>query len=271
MRSRALWPAIIAVFLLLDVPLPAFAQETEVGIVSRISDREKDVISSPRAQIWRVGEGGLVRRELPLHTQDIIRLGQHVFLDLGFFGEEIESRIVLGTRTLSTQGAYTIQENTIDEIGGLELVVRQGVMVVEHVRGRLTTVAAGVRTRIFGTTVMVSVNEDGDEAHFYLPEGTIGFLQWADLARLEAGAEGRAWRLREGERPEELVISAQMRQRWRDEIRYNADRVWDSTPFWQRPQFYVPAGLVVVGGAILLLTSGGSDRYRGYVIATIPQ
>jgi hypothetical protein len=246
------------------------AQTVDVGIVSRIKERQRDVQSSQRAQLWRVGEGGPVHRDLTLRNHDIIRLQQRVFVDLGFFSDEIESRIVLGSRTLGAQGAYEISENTVDDIGGIELVVRQGVMVVEHVRGRLTTVASGVRTRIFGTTVMVSVAEDGSEAHFYLPEGSIGFTEWADLARLEAGADGRAWRLRPGERPEELVISPQMRQRWRDEIQYNALDVWRSTPFWQRPQFYVPAGIVVIGGAVLILTSGRSERVRGYVIATFP-
>jgi hypothetical protein len=270
MSFRAGWLVLLLVMLL--TPCDAGGQTTEVGIVSRIKDHERDVPSTQRAQLWRVGEGGPIHRELPLRNHDIIRLGQQVFLDLGFFGEDIESRAILGTRSLSAQGAYTVQENTVDDIGGLELVVRQGVMVVEHVRGRLTTVAAGVRTRIFGTTVLLSVNEDGNEAHFYLPEGSVGFTQWTDLAFVEAGANGRAWRLREGERPEELLITAQMRDRWRDEVRYNSTQVWQTTPtpFWQKPQFYVPAALVVAGTAVLVLTSGGSDRVRGQVVATFP-
>lgn len=263
---------VFLVILFLAEVRPSDAQPVEVGIVARIKDHKKDVSSTQRAQLWRVGEGGPVRRQLPLRDEDIIRLGQNIFLDLGLFGEDIESRVVLGTRTLSTAGAYTIRHDAIDELGGIELVVRQGVLVVEHVRGRLTTVAAGVRTRIFGTTVMISADEDGTEAHFYLPEGRIGFVEWDDLSMLEAGETGRAWRLREGERPEEVIITAQMRQRWSDEVRYNTRQVWQTRPpFWQRPEFYVPAAVLVVGGAILLITSGGSDDARGYVIASFPR
>jgi hypothetical protein len=250
---------------------PVAAQPVEIGIVSRIKDHKKDVSSTQRAQLWRVGEGGPVRRLLPLRDEDIIRLGQNIFLDLGLFGEDMESRAVLGTQSLSAEGAYTIRQDGIDELGGIELVVRQGVLVVEHVRGRLTTVAAGVRTRIFGTVVMISADADGTEAHFYLPEGRIGFVDWEDLSMLDAGETGRAWRLVEGQRPEEVVITPQMRQRWSDEVRYNTRQVWQTRPFWQRPQFYIPAAVVVVGGAILLLTSGGSDDARGYVIASFPR
>jgi hypothetical protein len=269
-----MWRALV-ILLVLMIPvslIPVAAQQVDIGIISRIKDHKKDVSSTQRAQLWRVGEGGPVRRELPLRNEDIIRLGQNIFLDLGLFGEDIESRAVLGTRSLSAEGAYTIRQDGIDELGGIELVVRQGVLVVEHVRGRLTTVAAGVRTRIFGTVVMISADADGTEAHFYLPEGRIGFLDWEDLSMLEAGEAGRAWRLREGERPEEVIITAQMRQRWSDEVKYNTEDVWGRTrAFWQRPEFYVPAAVVVVGAAVLILTSRGSDDARGYVIASFPR
>lgn len=259
----------LLLFVFLICGEPAIAQEPEVGVISRIKEQKKEVATTQRAQIWRVGEGGPARRQAPLRDQDIVRIGRQVFLDLDLFGEELESRIVLGTRTLAEQGAYEIRQNTVDELAGLELVVRQGVLVVEHTRGRLTTVAAGIRTRIFGTTVLIAVDDDGEEAHLYLPEGHIGFPEWEDLQSLQTTGEARSWRLRQGQRPEELTVLPDAQRRWAEELRHNTQSVWRSTPFWQQPRFLIPAGIALVGAGILVF-SGSSETATGRVVVGIP-
>lgn len=262
---------ILITVLLLAMPLSdiVLAQEVEVGIVSRIRERKKEVETTGRAQIWRIGEGGPVRQEAPLLDQDIVQMGRQVFLDIGFFGPNLESRAILGTRSLSDRGTYVIQRDTIDQLGGMELVVRQGVIVVEHVRGRLTAVAAGIRTEIFGTTVLIRVDESEDTGLLYLKEGSIGFTGFPDLDRIQAGASGRIFRLEQGRPPLEVMLAPDARRRWENELEYNRQSVWRARPFWQQPRFLIPAAAVAVVGAAVVLTAGGSDRATGNVVISV--
>lgn len=249
------------------------AQQTEVGIISRIREHKKEVSATSRAQIWRVGESGPAHQEARLREQDLLQMGREVFLDIGLFDSDLESRVILGTRSLNDRGAYLIQRDTIGQLGGMEVVVRQGVMVVEHVRGRLTAVAAGIRTQIFGTTVLIRVDETEEAGLLYLREGRIGFTEWPDLQNIEADRSGRIFRLTQGEPPVEVTLAADARRRWEEELEYNARSVWRSTPFWQRPEFLIPAAVAVGAGigAAIFLSGGGRETARGTVVITIPQ
>jgi hypothetical protein len=260
----------LLVLLFVGAPaLPAGGQDGGVAIVERIKERRTEVDASRRAQIWRVGHSGPARKEALLQLHDVVRMRRQVFLDLSFFGDDLESRVILGTRNLTEQGNYEIRENTVDELGGLEIIVRQGVMVVEHGRGRLSAIAAGIRTDIFGTTALLFVDDTGQTGRVYLPEGTIGFPDWPGLERLEAGQAGRSWALTAGAEPREIPLGPDARRRWERELGHNASSVWDPVPFWQRPHYYIPAAAIVVGGGILLLNRS-SETVHGYVIISLP-
>jgi hypothetical protein len=259
------------VLLALTGPGPASGQEAEVGIVSRIKERHTEVPATQRAHIWRLGGSQPAHREALLHMSDIVRMRNQVFIDVGLFGQDVESRVVFGTRELAEQGAYEIRENSIDALGGIELVVRQGVMVVEHARGRLSAIAAGVRTQIFGTTALFFVEDDGRTGRIYLPEGAIGFVDWPELERLEAGEFGRAWRISEGQQPTEIPLDAAVRRRWHNELEYNRTGVWTaSVPFWRQPRYIIPAtAAIIIGSALVYRYSTSSPT--GQVVITIPR
>lgn len=272
-RHRRWFWLLMAAAMAVSPAADGLAQQTDVGIISRIREQKKEVSATSRAQIWRVGESGPARQQARLRDHDLLQMGRQVFLDIGLFGQDVESRVILGTRSLNDRGAYMIQRDTISELGGMELVVRQGVLVVEHVRGRLTAVAAGIRTQIFGTTVLIRVDETEEAGLLYLRDGRIGFDEWPDLQNIVADADGRIFRLTRGQPPVEVTLAAAARRRWEEELEYNSRGVWRSTPFWQKPQFLIPAAVAVgLGvGAAILLSGDGRESATGTVVVTIPQ
>lgn len=251
---------------------PAGAKE--VGHVERIAERKGRFIDvTSRAEIWRT-IGALrsqVRRTAPLLDKDILRVRERVLIDLLFQQPELRTTVYLGSHHLSSVGSYEILQGSVGELTGLQLVVKQGVMVVEHARGGLLVVAGGIRTRIFGTTVLFVADSASGTATAYLDEGHISF---PDYNMNETG-KGRAWRLQPGQPPVELFLTAPDLRRWREEVQYTTRSVWHKTPFWQSSSFLIPAAAVVAGGVGCVMAGclgGGDDgTAQGGVGITIPE
>jgi hypothetical protein len=245
----------------------------QVGRVARIAEKKGVFVdATSRAELWHMG-GELrteVRRADTLLYQDIVRLRDRIIIDLQFRQPTLETNVYLGSRQLSDVGSYEILRDSVGAVSGLTLVVKQGVMVVEHARGQLLILAAGIRTRIFGTTVLFQVEPGAARATAFLREGHIGFPDY----NVEASGKDRAWRLEPGHPPVELVLTGQELRRWQQEVKYTTQSVWQARAFWQKPSFLVPAAAVVVGGVGCLAAGcfdgGGGGTSQGGVVITIP-
>ncbi len=244
----------------------AVAQAPQVGLVERILEaRGRPIPTTEHATILRP-EGALsVRADAPLFFRDIVRVTRSgVLLDLRFVREDLESRAILGTR-LEDVGIYEILDSTVAGLTRLQLVVRQGVLVVEHAAGELEAVAAGIRARFTGTTVLFRVDETESSGIVYLMEGT---MYYPDYDLTVTGPD-RAWALRRGERPVPLTLAPEAHRLWQREIAHNASSAW-RPPFWRRPAFYLPAAAALAGGGVYLLTRNG-ETAEGTVTIRIPR
>jgi hypothetical protein len=262
---------LIAAMLLLP---PATGVTQQVARVARIAEKKGVFVDSTSgAELWRSG-GALrthVRRADTLLVQDIVRLRERIIVDLQFRQSALETDVYLGSRQLSQVGNYEILRDSVGVVGGLTMVVKQGVMVIDHARGQLLALASGIRVQIFGTTVLFQVDPGEATGTVFLQEGHIGFPDYA----LDARGKDRAWRLQAGQPPVELQLTGQEVKRWRQEVKYSTQSVWQTKAFWQKPQFFVPAVAVVAGGLGCAAAGcfGGGDgggTSSGGITVTIP-
>jgi hypothetical protein len=267
---RTMWTTLSAIGVLALLATPSHAQQ-KVGFVARIAEKKGHFVdSTTRAELWRTGDLRVqVRRAAPLLYQDIVRLRERIVIDLSFRQPELETDVYLGSRQLADVGSYEILRDSVGSVGGLELVVKQGVMIVEHARGGLLAVAAGIRTRIFGTTVLFAVDADDAAGTVFVREGHIAFPDYG----IDAPGGNRAWHLRRGQAPVELILTGPELRRWQQEVEYTTQSVWHRTPFWQTPKFLLPAA--AVAGGIGCLAAGcfsaGDQGSQGGVVITIPE
>lgn len=252
-------------------PAAAHAQQ-QVGIVARIAEKKGHYVDqTSRAELWRSSALSLqVKRTTPILYRDIVRLRERIYLDLSFDQSDFRTEVYLGSTDAAGTGSYEILENTVGALRGLQLVVKQGVMVVDHARGDLLVVAHGIRTRIFGTRVLFMVDSAAQEGTVYLSEGHLSFPDYA----IDVQGKNRVWKLKPGLAPVEVFAPASDPSRWQRDVKYSTESVWHATPFWQSPAFLVPAAAVVAGGVGCLATScvggGGDQASHGGVVVTIP-
>lgn len=267
-EARTAWTILSAVGLLVLSAGAARAQE--VGFVSRIAEKKGHFVdSTTRAELWRTGTLRLqVKRSAPLLFQDIVRLRERIVVDLSFRQPSLETNVYLGSRQLADVGSYEILRDSVGTVGGLQLVVKQGVMIIQHAHGGLLAVAADIRVRIFGTTVLFVVEPDGASGTMFVQEGHIAFPDYG----IDASGRNRAWHLQRGQPPTELTLTDPELKRWQQEVKYSTQSVWHRTPFWQSPAFLVPAAAVVGGvGCLAAGCFGGNNDSRGGVVITIPE
>ena len=244
----------------------------EVGYVDRIKEDKKVTAQTDAARLFRAGaDGSPLSVRLRLLDQDLLRVDRPgLLVDLFFDRAGLKSDVYLGTRQDGVTGAYVIRDTTIDALSTLQLVVQQGVLVVDHAAGRLETVAAGIRTWIKGTKVLFSVDPGATDGVLFLAEGSISFPDY----EMEASGEGRAWRLRRGQQPIELFLTGPELRRWERELTYNSEAAWrPARPFWKQPRFLIPLGGVLIGSAVLCASDvicGGGYSRDGYITIRLP-
>jgi hypothetical protein len=265
-RTDPVAAGLLALTLSATLVAGATAQVPQVGLVERILEGSgRPIPTTEHASILRREGAQPVRAETPLFLRDLVRVTRRdVLLDLRFVRADLASRAILGTR-LDQVGTYEIGDTTVAGVSRLQLVVRQGVLVIEHAAGEIEAVAAGIRARITATTVLVQVDPTESSGIVYLREGTMHYPDY-DLTVTEPNS---AWVLRRGERPEPLMLAPAAHRLWQREIAHNVRSAW-RPPLWQRPGFYIPAAAAVVGGGVYLLTRNGESA-TGTVIITIPQ
>jgi hypothetical protein len=249
------------------------AAQREVGVVARIAEQKgKFVDQTSRAELWRSTGRLQVKRDARVLTRDLVRMHERAYINISFKNPAFETEAFFGSTEISAVGSYEIQEDTVGLVSGLQLVVKQGVMVVDHARGELLVLAAGIRTRIVGTTMLFVVDSVAGEGLAYLRDGSFSFPDYG----VEAKGNDRVWRLRPGQAPVELFAPAADPARWHREVQYTTETVWKGTPFWQTPAFLIPTVAVVAGGigcAAAGCFSGddGPGTSTGSVSATIPE
>jgi hypothetical protein len=253
------------------------APPAAMGVVARIAEKKgKFLERTSRAELWRSSALGVqVKRADPVLPRDIVRLRERVFINLSFNRPAFSTEVYLGSTETAATGSYEILENSLDTLGGLQLVVKQGVMVVDHARGKLLVIAGNIRNRIrvFGTTVLFAVDSASDSATVYVSEGHISFPDYG----IDVRGSNRVWQLRAGQAPIEVFPPKAAPERWQRQVEYTSQSVWHGTSFWHSAAFLVPAATVVGGSVACLATKcldHGTDipaGSRGGVDVTIPE
>lgn len=253
---------------------PAAAQP--VGRIEKIAVEPEvtvDSVSFAQGEVRRRVDRLGVRQDAGLEVRDIVRLFDDIFVQMQLEGGGTRSAVVLNRGGRSAEGNYEIQPGGFQSLSDFALVVKQGVMVVRHLAGTLVTSVGGTTATMDGTTVLFEATSD-TTGFFFLREGDVRFWK-EDSSRVVSG-RNRAWDLRAGAWPEEIVMTGPQRRYWKDQVEYMTDTVWGggARPFWRRPAFYVPAAAaVVIGAAILVAGGGGSDDdgLDGRIVVTLPR
>lgn len=273
-----------ALGLLLLAPA-VLAQGEEVGSIEEIRQggAAGEAVKEPTPGILLTASPAYTRkaaqRRAALHLREIVELREPYYVRASLRYHGARSRLYVGstgaridTVTLQRRGAYEILPSGIDPLSGLELRIRHGVIVVEQAAGQLDAFVKGTLTSIFGTTVLFATDSTSTDALLFLREGHIAFPEHG----IEFRGQDAAWRLRAGFAPEPLQLDVAEWQQLRQEVEFLSDDLWTaSRPFYQRPSFYVPVAIAVIGGGVAaaILLSGGEDgggRVGGEVVIRIP-
>jgi hypothetical protein len=250
----------------------------DVGNVARIAEEQGMLVESTRwAEIWHASQlPSQVRKKDRVAIRDIVRLRRRITVELDINRPDLVTKAFLGSHKLSAVGGYEILPGSLDKLSALQLVVKQGVLVVEHARGQLMAVACSTRVKVIGTTVLFQVDSLTQTGTVFLLDGHISYVDYD----MDETGQNRAWRVKPGQRPQEFVPTGGELKQWRHEVDYATHTVWRSTPFWQKPSFLLPAAAVVagaVGCAAAGCFSGGDGSSvgppgtsRGGIDVTIP-
>lgn len=278
------WLGVIAFCLLCPAPA-VHAQGEEVGSIEEIREggERGEEVREPAPGVLLTLSPSYTRkaaqRRAALHIREIVELLEPYYVRASLRYGGTRSQLYIGSTgarlddvDLKRSGAYEILPSGVDPLSGLELRIRHGVIVVEQAAGQLDAFVKGTLTSIFGTTVLFATDSTSADAFLFLREGHIAFPNYG----IEFRGQDAAWRLRAGIAPEPVRLDVAEWQQLRQEVEFLSADLWAvSRPFYQRPSFYVPAAVAVVGAGVAaaILLSGGDDdggRVGGEVIVRIP-
>lgn len=274
--------AVAAALCLLLLASAAHAQGEEVGSIEEIREGGEAgaEVRAPTPGVLLTASPAYTRkaaqRRAALHLREVVEIREPYYVRASLRYGGARSRLYVGstgaridTVTLQRRGAYEILPSGVDPLSGLELRIRHGVIVVEQAAGQLDAFVKGTLTSIFGTTVLFATDSTSADALLFLREGHIAFPAYG----IEFRGQDAAWRLRAGFAPEPVRLDVAEWQQLRQEVEFLSDDLWAaSRPFYQRPSFYVPAAVAVIGAGVaaVLLSNGDDGRIGGDVVVRIP-
>jgi hypothetical protein len=136
---------------------------------------------------------------------------------------------------------------------------------VEWDRGRLEVLAAGTRMDVLGTRLAVAVDSTGNTGFVYVESGTVIFPDFPGTV-LNAGD---VFTLQRGAAPVRVDTNIVPRDELARAVEFNHRQIWSGfRPFFLKPFFYVPAGLVTAGVIGYVATRDGDKR--GSIVIRIP-
>lgn len=249
-------------------------------IAQIVAAGEEERIDGPTTSV-RVQRGTWqpARRAMPLQFEDAVSLERNYHVKLDVDRPSQDGKLTLATDlrrhggevvsvpdfTVGADGEFVLARDPAQP-GHYALRVVRGVAVIDWVNGVLAVEAAGHRTVITGTKVVVAVTADGSTAFVFVVSGTLtaagSAVSAGDLVQLERGVEAPTV-----SRPSERLVRG-----LRDVYRYNRAGLWSGfSPWYASPAFLVPAVGVVAGvGTYFVVTGLGEDEASVEVIVRIP-
>jgi hypothetical protein len=175
----------------------------------------------------------------------------------------VKDKVIVYRPEISTDTALYSVTGAPDVHVGVDIV--RGALVVQWDEGRLEILAAGHRIAVHGTRLAVAVDSTGNNAYVFLESGAIVFPDSPGTTV----AEGDVINLQRGLPPVRAEAPSVPRSQLSRAVDFNHRQIWSAgRPFFLKPWFYVPVGLVA-GGIIASEVIGGGDR-RGTVVVRIP-
>jgi hypothetical protein len=269
----------------------AAAQQENAGRLTRIAQilggrRAREIrTASPAVQVQR-GTGTAWINLAPradLQTLDSLRVQRYVNAEvavnrrtqngvLTFLPELFYDQ---GRRVVSTvptanplrEAVYQLRAHP-QRPGELAVSIRRGALIVDWAHGQLEIDAAGTRSVIAGTDLVIAVDSLGNDGVLLLQSGAVTF---PDFPAVQI-QPGQLVRLQRGLPPTVSSLTAIGLQEYREAVQYNTRQVW-SVPAWRSPPVLLAAAAAVVGATVAVV-GGGSDGdgdRDGTVIVRIPE
>lgn len=271
---RLTWgvPLVLPLLALPAAPAGAQVEPTAriVGILDVLDLEERRALPGPTRRVlvqrsdsddWLDG-----RDELDLFWADQVLVEPRTLVRLDLSAGEARGRAHLSADLQADDGALVLEEiggndqalyeilEVPRELGDLALTVARGSLALDWARGRLALFAAGIRTVVSGTRLLLSVSADGQTGALYLVEGSVSF---PDFPAVTLGA-GQMALLRAGFPPVVQAPGGAQASRLGDTAEWAADDAWPR-PFYRQPWvMYGGAAALAVGG-LLLLTGDDYD------------
>jgi hypothetical protein len=283
-------PALTAFIAALLAPGLASAQQLKVGRIDRIAEVRGGlepvhlVTPSDRAEIGRGAQDAwsFARRDQDVFRDDRLRVRRYIDVRVRVETPTQRGQLTFAPEVLLRDGSrvfelastaspseYVMPEDTTAQ-GELAVLIRSGALLVDWDAGRLVVIAAGHSALVVGTRAAFVMDSTGNDGWLYVDEGTITFpgapgmaVGPGQLVRLQAGVP-----ISGVSNPGPGQANA-----YQNATRYHANQVWARfTPFWQKPQFVIPAlsGIAVLAGVIATQTGDDGGPLSGTVVIRIP-
>jgi len=255
----------------LMVPFYTNGQQ-EIGKINKILDVKSNQLIKNQTEKVRVQhEKNWMKAypEIEVNLGDQILLQQFTRINLQVNDASRKGNMVLTTTALETNkkdAAFHVGDS-ITQLGGLQMAVLRGTLLVDWTRGTLTTMANRIRTLFRGTKVLYSIDEEGQNSFLYLQEGRITF---PDYPQVTVQPRQKVM-LTPGLAPAPVGASLMEQRQFDQFIKINSHfpkaKIW-----WKKPGIIIP-GLAVAGTLIYLVAKGGnkeSDHAKGIINIQIP-
>lgn len=265
------------------------AQDDRIGQIERIAEvigggaPVKISTPSPRVEIGRgvTPSWASAQPDQDVFLQDRIRVARYMDVRLKVQRGNQRGWLTFVPEPLTTSGArvfrvdavaqpaaYVIPLDTTNR-GDLSVQIQSGALVVDWRSGRLAVLAAGHTAVIAGTRVAFAMDSTGTAGWMYVDEGTVIFPAQQGLS---VGA-GQLVRLQVGVPIAPAPVEPAQASALSNATQYHANTLWAQfRPFWQKPQFLLPAFGAIAGATAFAVSQSASDEgpRRGTVVIRIP-
>jgi hypothetical protein len=263
--SRSHLPVRAAAVALLALCAGELESQVVIGRIDRIAEvsgaRRERQIREPTVRVQRLtrGEWESLGPGAVLRSADQLRVQRFTDVRVAVEGTSHRGTLILlpelmdRTGTLrvfpATAGAtaardaqYNISTSTLPS-QDLTVNIGRGALVVDWAYGRLSVVAAGTRTLVTGTRLLVEADDAGETGTIYLETGQISFPDYPDIQAVP----GQVVYLQRGVAPLVQIAPPSVVRAARSSGDFHLEEVWAAASrLWMIPAVAAVATTVVV-------------------------
>ena len=252
MSDRLSLPWLISILFtfLLIIRLPAQSSVVMIKQIADISVTPERLIDqlTTQVQIKRATDAEWIRAapKYFLYDQDQLKLEKETRVDMILAGLQ-KGRIVLlpdppVRRAAGKKGAlYQIRKRTEQGREYYDLEIQQGASLIDWLYGKLHMIFIGHTMVIDGTRLICIVDDLNQRALVYLQSGRIHFPSYPVIQV----PEGKVVLLHRGFPPQVMALRVEHQGLLDGYRHYNGKVIWsriDPTPWFFKPQYFVPVG-----------------------------